>query len=162
MEQIAASSDEVLVYFSIEFEIETNRKAKCKLTFPYLGKLIDMAVKANNNASVTMLKNALKHNKEVLNTIRKIGKAAEDSFVDIRQYMDENSILKRIMQDFHFCEETDTVCFHSGIQSAGNFQGIFSNVIHISASSKDEYIESLIKDVNHSYKQVKNFKYREG
>lgn len=162
MEQIAASSDEVLVYFSTEFEIETNRKAKCKLTFPYLGKLIDMAVKANNNASVTMLKNALKHNKEVLNTIRKIGKAAEDSFMNIRQYMDENSILKRIMQDFHFCEETDTVCFHSGIQSAGNFQGIFSNVIHISASSKDEYIESLIKDVNHSYKQVKNFKYREG
>ncbi len=42
MDQVARASDEVLVYFSSEFEIETNRKALCRLTFPYLGKLIDM------------------------------------------------------------------------------------------------------------------------
>lgn len=162
MDQIAASSDEVLVYFSTEFEIETNRKAQCQLTFPYLGRLIDMVVKTDRKVAASMLKNALKHNQNVLKTIRKIGKAAEDSFSDMRQYMDEKNLLEGIMQDFHFYEESDTVCFHSGIHSSGNFQGIFSNVVHISASSKDEYIKSLIEDVNHSYNQVKNFNYKEG
>lgn len=161
MDQVAASSDDVLVYFSTEFEIETNRKAQCQLTFPYLGKLIDMVVKSNRKAVATMLKNALKHNQDVLKELKKIGKAAEDSFSSIRQYMDEKTIMEGIMQDFHFYEENDTVCFHSGINSAGNFQGIFSTVVRVSASSKDEYIKSLIEDVNRSYNQVKNFVYKE-
>lgn len=58
-------------------------------------------------------------------------------------------------------EENDTVCFHSGINSAGNFQGLFSTVVRVNASSKDEYIKSLIDDVNRSYNQVKNFVYKE-
>lgn len=161
MDQVARASDEVLVYFSSEFEIETNRKALCRLTFPYLGKLIDMAIKADRKATATMLKNALKHNQDVLMELKKIGKAAEDSFSNIRQYMDEKSIMEGIMQDYHFYEENDTVCFHSGINSAGNFQGLFSTVVRVSASSKDEYIKSLIDDVNRSYNQVKNFVYKE-
>lgn len=162
MDQVAASSDDVLVYFSTEFEIETNRKAQCQLTFPYLGKLIDMVVKSNRKAVATMLKNALKHNKNVLKKLREIGKVAEDSFSHIRQYMSEESIMEGIMQDFHFYEDSETVCFHSRIHSSGNFQGIFSNVVHVSASSKDEYIKSLIEDVNRSYNQVKNFNCKEG
>lgn len=161
MDQVARASDEVLVYFSSEFEIETNRKALCRLTFPYLGKLIDMAIKADRKATATMLKNVLKHNQDVLMELKKIGKAAEDSFSNIRQYMDEKSIMEGIMQDYHFYEENDTVCFHSGINSAGNFQGLFSTVVRVSASSKDEYIKSLIDDVNRSYNQVKNFVYKE-
>ena len=162
MDQVAASSDDVLVYFSTEFEIETNRKAQCQLTFPYLGKLIDMVVKSNRKAAASMLKNALKHNKDVLKKLREIGKAVEDSFSDMRQYMSEESLMEGIMQDFHFYEDSETVCFHSGIRSSGNFQGIFSNAIHVSASSKDEYIKSLIEDVNRSYNQIKNFNYKEG
>ena len=63
------------------------------------------------------------------------------------------------MEDFHFYEESDTVSFHSGDYSIslGNFQGVFSNVIHISSSSNDEYIRTLIEDVNQSYNQVKKF-----
>lgn len=161
MNQVAVSSDDVLVYFSTEFEIETNRKAQCQLTFPYLGKLIDMVLKNNREVVASMLKNALKHNKNVLRALREIGKAAEDSFSDMRQYMNEESILKGIMQYFHFYEDSDTVCFHSGIHSSGNFQGIFSNVVYVSASSKDEYIKSLIEDVNRTYNLVKNFNYKE-
>ena len=161
MDQVAASSDDVLVYFSTEFEIETNKKAQCQLTFPYLGQLIDMVVKSNRKAVASMLKNALKHNQNVLKKLREIGKAAEDSFSDMRQYMNEESILEGIMHDYHFCEDSDTVCFHSGRNSLGNFQGIFSNVIHVNASAKDGYIKSIIEDVNRSYNQVKNFNYKE-
>lgn len=103
-----------------------------------------MAVKNNRKAAAFMLKNALKHNQNVLKALREIGKVAEDSFSDMRQYMDE---------------ESDTVSFHSGYRLTGNFRGIFSNVVHVSASSKDEYIKSLIEDVNHSYNRVKNFNY---
>lgn len=161
MDQVAASSDDVLVYFSTEFEIETNRKAQCQLTFPYLGQLIDMVVKSNRKAAASMLKNALTHNQNVLKKLREIGKAAEDSFSGMRQYMNEESILAGIMHDYHFYEDSDTVCFHSGHNSLGNFQGIFSNVIHVNASSKDGYIKSIIEDVNRFYNQVKSFNYKE-
>jgi len=162
MDQVVRASDEVLVYFSSEFEIETNRKATCRFTFPYLGKLIDMAAKADRKATASMLKNALKHNREVLKTLKEIAKAAEGALTDMRQYMDDERLVEVIMQDFHFYEDSDTVCFNSGIHASGNFKGIFTNVIHISASSKDEYIKSLIEDVNQSYNQVKNFVYKEG
>ena len=112
MDQVSASSDDVLVYFSTEFEIETNKKAQCQLTFPYLGQLIDMVVKSNRKAVASMLKNALTHNQNVLKKLREIGKAAEDSFSDMRQYMNEESILAGIMHDYHFYEDSDTVCFH--------------------------------------------------
>ena len=61
MDAIASADDEILIYFSEEFEIETNRKARCRLMFPYLGGLIDMVVKSDRKAAAGMLKNALKH-----------------------------------------------------------------------------------------------------
>lgn len=161
MDAIVAASDEVLVYFSEEFEIETNRKAVCQLTFPFLGKLIDRVVKSDRKATAKMLKNALKHNQEVLKTVKRIRKTAEDSFADIRQYRDDKAIMQGIMKDFYFYEENDTVCFYSRINSTKKYQGIFSNVVHVTASSRDKYIECLIEDVNYFYEQVKNFKYKE-
>ena len=161
MDAIVAASDEVLVYFSEEFEIETNRKAVCQLTFPFLGKLIDRVVKSDRKATAKMLKNALKHNQEVLKTVKRIRKTAEDSFADIRQYMDDKAIMQGIMKDFYFYEENDAVCFYSHINSTKKYQGIFSNVVHVTASSRDKYIECLIEDVNYFYEQVKNFKYKE-
>lgn len=79
------------------------------------------------------------------------------SFDDIAQYMDDKTIQEGVMSGFHFCDENDTVAFHSGIIKAGNFKGVFSNVIRVNASSKDKYVMSLIEDVNASYDQIKNF-----
>ena len=161
MDAIASADDEILIYFSEEFEIETNRKARCRLMFPYLGGLIDMVVKSDRKAAAGMLKNALKHNQEVLRTIKEIVREAEDSFSDMLQYMDEKNIVDEIMQDFHFYEESDTVSLFLRKHSAEGIHGLFSNILHVSASSKDSYIKSLIEDVNYSYDRIKKFDYKE-
>lgn len=161
LKKVARESDDVLIYFSEEFEIETNRNAIFRYTFPYLGKLIEMVVKNDCKAAAKMLKNALKHNKDVLKTLKKIANISEKSFGDIAQYMDDKTIQKSVMREFHFYDENDTVAFHTRIIKAENFQGLFSNVIRVNVSSKDKYVMSLIEDVNASYDQIKNFDYRE-
>lgn len=162
MEAIPQASDDILIYFSEEFEIETNRKAICRYTFPYLGKLIEMVLKNECKATAKMLKNALRHNIDVLETLKKIADISVKSFDYIAQYMDDKTIQERVMGEFHFYDENDTVAFHTGIIKAENFQGLFSNVIRVNASSKDKYVMSLIEDVNASYDQIKNFNYKEG
>lgn len=125
------------------------------------GKGIEMVVKNDCKAAAKMLKNALKHNKDVLKTLKKIANISEKSFGDIAQYMDDKTIQKSVMREFHFYDENDTVAFHTRIIKAENFQGLFSNVIRVNVSSKDKYVMSLIEDVNASYDQIKNFDYRE-
>ena len=101
------------------------------------------------------------HNQEVLRTIKEIVREAEDSFSDMLQYMDEKNIVDEIMQDFHFYEESDTVSLFLRKHSAEGIHGLFSNILHVSASSKDSYIKSLIEDVNYSYDRIKKFDYKE-
>lgn len=81
----------------------------------------DMAVKNNCKAAAFMLKNALKHNQNVLKALREIGKVEEDSFSDMRQYMDEESMRKGIMYYYCFYEDSDTVSFSFRIPFAGEF-----------------------------------------
>ena len=109
-----------------------------------------------------MLKNALRHNIDVLETLKKIADISVKSFDYIAQYMDDKTIQESVMSEFHFYDENDTVAFHSGNIKAESFQGVFSNVIRVNASSKDKYVMSLIEDVNASYDQIKNFNYTEG
>ncbi len=161
MEAIAQSSDDVLIYFSEEFEIETNRKVICRYTFPYLGKLIEIVLKNECKATPKMLKNALKHNIDVLEKLKKIADISVKSFYNIVQDIDDKTIQEGVMSEFHFYDENDTVAFHSGFIKTENFQGVFSNVICVNASSKDKYVMSLIEDVNVSYDQIKNFNYKD-
>lgn len=161
MEAIAKVSDDVLIYFSEEFEIETDRKVICRYMFPYLGKLIEIVLKNECKATPKMLKNALKHNIDVLEKLKKIADISVKSFYNIAQDIDDKTIQEGVMSEFHFYDENDTVAFHSGFIKTENFQGVFSNVICVNASSKDKYVMSLIEDVNVSYDQIKNFNYKD-
>lgn len=108
-----------------------------------------------------MLKNALKHNIDVLEKLKKIADISVKSFYNIAQDIDDKTIQEGVMSEFHFYDENDTVAFHSGFIKTENFQGVFSNVICVNASSKDKYVMSLIEDVNVSYDQIKNFNYKD-
>lgn len=158
IDSIAQADDEVLLYFSEEFDVKTKRNAYCTYTFPFLGRVIEQAIKNEKKAVPSMLKNALKHNKMILNEIKIIVDVAKKPYADIAHFTDEDDIRKRILEEFQFNEEDETITFNSGIPSAGKFQGIFSNVIRVKAKSSDKYVASLIDDVNSVYNQIKNFR----
>ena len=160
IEAIAGSDDKVLVYFSQEYEIHTNRKGICKYTYPFLGELLDLLIKNNRKVASRMLKNALKHNKTVLTGIRHIGDLFADGFNEAyRKNIGLETMKAQIMNNYRFFKENDTVCFHTAMLLINEHNGIFSNVIRVRASSKNEYINSLIEDVNESYRQIAEYEY---
>ena len=160
IEAIADSDEKVQVYFSQEYEIHTNRKGICKFTYPFLGELLDLVIQRRSKAASRMLKNALKHNKYVLSGIQKIGDLCAEGFNEAyRRNIGLEIMKEQIMNNFRFFKENDTVCFHVVMLLINEKDGIFSNVIKVSTSSKDEYIASLIEDVNESYRQIAEYEY---
>ena len=161
MDAILEAPDEVLEYFSKEFDIKTNGGFTYACTFPYLGKLIDMAVKKGRKVAAGMLENAIKHNKNTLDEMREIAKNRAQVMEKIYEYANKPDIARFVMSDYHFYNANDTVCYHTGATSAKGFQGLFTNAIRVSASSKDMYIEKLIRELNKTYDMIKSYEYKE-
>ncbi len=158
MDAILQSSDEVLKYFSEEFEINTNLKAKSRFMFPYLGKLIEMMVKKNGKAAMSMLKKALKHNQDLLKRIKQIAELSAKSIGDKAQYMPKDAICDWIMHDYNYHEDNDTVAYWAQDEKRA-YQGVFSNVIRVNGSSKDPSVAKLIDELNDSYDMIHEYKY---
>lgn len=163
LKAISNSSDNVLLYFSEEFEVQSNgiMRQKFTYTFPFLGKLIDEVIKKNGKAAPSMLKKALKHNKNVLVKLEVSAEASYKGFLgdDGAPYWPSDEIEKYVMQSFSYHKENDTVSFFPKYADIERVPGVFSNIIKISASSKDAYVQSLIDDVNSSYSDVSGFSY---
>lgn len=158
MDAILKSSDEVLKYFSEEFEINTNFKAKSRFMFPYLGKLIEMTVKISGKAATSMLKKALKHNQDLLKRIKQIAELSAKSIGDKAEYMPKDAIYDWIMHDYNFYDDNDTVAYWVR-DGKGAYQGVFSNVIRVNGTSKDPSIAKLIGELNDSYDMIHEYKY---
>ncbi|MBR3508262.1 MAG: hypothetical protein IKO03_05775 [Lachnospiraceae bacterium] len=158
MDAILKSSDEVLKYFSKEFEVNTNFKAKSRFMFPYLGKLIEMTIKKNGKAAMSMLKRALKHNKDLLKRIKQIAELSAKSIGDKAKYMPKDAIYDWIMHDYIYYDDNDTVAYWTQDEK-GAYQGVFSNVIRVSGTSKDPSVAKLIGELNESYRMIHDYKY---
>ena len=158
MDAILKSSDEVLKYFSEEFEINTNFKAKSRFMFPYLGKLIEMVVRENGKAATSMLKKALKHNQDLLKRIKQIAELSAKSFGDKAEYMPKDAIYDWIMHDYNYYDDNDTVAYWVRDEK-GAYQGVFSNVIRVNGTSKDSSVAKLIGELNDSYDMIREYKY---
>lgn len=157
---IAESNGKVLTYFSQEFKVHNSAKIPFTYTFPFLGELLDLVIKKNSKSAAGMLKNALKHNRNVLYSIKKVGESYASGFNEnYKKILGLDAMKEQIMSYFHYFKENDTVCFHSAFLTDGGYTGVFSNIIKVSVSSKDEYIKSLIEDVNESYRQIAEYEY---
>ena len=162
IESLSKCSEKVLVYYSQEFTVTSNiLKQGCIFCFPYLGELIDLAIEKKSKAATEMLGNSLKHNKKVFKRILQVEKTAIASISEYSQYLTSEEIKDEIMKEFRFYEENDVVHFNSGYISKDDYQGICSNVIRISVSSKNRSMQSLIDEVNEVYDKIANYEYGE-
>ncbi len=152
---VSESSDAVLKYFSEEFVIQSNGllKQKYTFTFPYLGKLIDEVVKKNPKAAPVLLKNAIKHNKNVITMLNRSAEASLNGFLDgdSAKYWPIEEARKNVMSYFYYHKKNDTVSLFPRYTAPGENPGVFSNIIRVTATSKDNKLQSLINDVNKSY-----------
>ena len=157
---LSGCDERVLNYFSEEFTVVSDFREECTFTFPYLGELLDLAIKKKNKAAVKAAENALLHNRNVLKQIKEIAAISADSLSYLREY-GEGLLAKQVMYHFDFCEENDTVCFRSDNVRQPDFQGVFSNVIKVTEESSDAELNYLIKEVNDTYGQIAHYTYKE-
>jgi len=161
MDAILEADDEVLVYFSEAFDIKANDGFTYTYTFPYLDKLINMAIKKGRKAAALMLENAIKHNGNTRDKVRKIAQDRAKAMKKIYACAKKSDIVGFVMEDYHFYDTNNTVSFHTSVTSTKGLQGLFTNVISVSASSKDAYIAKLIGELNKTYDMIKTYEYKE-
>lgn len=161
LEAVSRGPEKVLLYFSEEFEISTNLNCSFTFTYPFLGELLDLVVKRHSKAAPKMLKNALKHNKSVLKKIKEIEEISTTALSEFSKYYSKEDLLKQAKEYFAFFEENDTVRYNTGYLTKDHFDGIFSNIIYVDAASNDEYVQSLIADVNEIYEEIASYKEKE-
>jgi hypothetical protein len=157
---LSGCDERVLNFFSEEFTIVSDFRKECTFIFPYLGELLDLAIKKKNKAAVKAAENALLHNRNVLKQIKEIAAISAESLSHLREY-GEDVLANQVMHHFNFCKENDTVCFRSDDVRRPDFQGIFSNVIKVTEESSDAEINALIKKINDTYRQIADYTYKE-
>jgi hypothetical protein len=179
LEQISEANDEVLDYFSEEFEIQTWRNVKGKkdsFMFPYLSSLIDLLIKSKNKHLEIILRRAIEHNQKVYDKIKKLmGILVEWHEGQYKQFFENNPLgfiadansdqfmknhkdkmIEGIMRDFGFLDDGDIVNFSEAVTAKRD--GIVSNIVHTHEKSNDDKIIPLIKQLNNLYRDIRNIK----
>ena len=109
-----------------------------------------------------MLKNALQHNKNVLNMVEKTARLSAAGYHDYSAYYDSKQVEELVLRYFYCVAEEGTVSIYPrGVEDPSQAIGVFSNLVKVTASSEDKYIQSLIDDLNISYNKVAEYQFSE-
>lgn len=152
---LANASDEILEYFSNEFEITDYRDRTNRFVFPYISELIDVLLENNNDYAEWVIKNAIKHNQYVYDHLCKLFEPAVKDYkkqLGFLKHEDlKGTIEKSILEDVHFCANS------SLIKYLGRYTAdmMVSNLVRVSATSNNVKITHLIQELNDLYSKIK-------
>ena len=150
------ANDEILDYFSDEFEIIDNHNRVHCFMFPFINELIDSLLITNNEFVEWILKKAIKHNQYIYDRLTELLKIAVNDwkkiYCNFEQQAFENSIKKGILEDVYFYDDNKLIKYYG--RHTGDV--MFSNLIHVSATSNNVKISYLIHELNDLYDKTKN------
>lgn len=166
---IATAEEEILDYFSEEFEIVDRFGRKNRFMFPFMSSLVELLIRDNSQYSEKMLRASIEHNGKVYKEIKKwkgdstkyyqeyyekisldAGGVSYRSKEEIRSLVDNtvNDLLKQM----NLFENGNIVCYRDG----GNKTGGVTNIVYINAKSNKSKIDSLIQEVNDWYERIRS------
>ena len=156
LDSLSKASDEILEYFSEEFEITDRIGITSRFIFPFTGKLIDTLIRHNNNYVQWMLKDALKHNQYAFNTLTKLLDTSTKHYKEL--YKDDihidtvkEDIIKLLLRDIDYYDDGDLISYRT-VNAKG---GIITNLVKVEATSDNTQIKRLIQEVNEIYEAIK-------
>lgn len=162
VKHIAASSEEILDYFTDSFEIRGRVRYKNgsdhahTFLFPYISQLLDLLIATNSPFAETALKKAIKHNTKTYKRLReRILSAQNDEWYSVA-YMKDLWIAD-CKNDFFFYDNGSMVVFRA-IYSRPYGNGIITNVAHATKTPKTPILKHLVEELNESYANIKNLK----
>ena len=154
---LSDANDEILEYFSKEFEIVDRVGTTNRFMFPFINQLIGVLVKTNNRYVEWALKDAIKHNQYALDKLKSLldisVKYYKDLYAEnIQHETIKKDIIKGIVRDIDYYDEGEIVSYRT-IHAK---DGIITNLIKVTATSEDTYTNRLIQEVNEIYDKIQN------
>ena len=158
IESIAASENTAISYFFDEFETESEHNAlRSTFVFPYAGKVLDALIIGKRIAeSKRFLEKAIDHNKKVQKNLKKLVDKSEASCKELNSgvpnssYYDDAYFRREAWRDYYFYADTGFVVYYMPFY-AKNTTGFITNVINVTASSKDAEVQFLIDELKKTY-----------
>lgn len=162
VKHIAASSEEILDYFTDSFEIRDRVRYKDgsnrvhTFLFPYISQLLDLLIITKSSFAETALKKAIKYNAKTYKRLRELILSVKNDERYSAEYM-KDLWVKVCEQDFDFYDNGSIVMFRA-IYSRTNVDGIITNVAHVTKTPSSPVLKHLVDELNESYLSIKNLK----
>jgi hypothetical protein len=156
IEALTNASDEILEYFSKEFEIVDRIGTENRFMFPFISQLISALLETKNEYVQWMLKDAIKHNQYVRNRLADLLEVSADYYRQLyRESLQIESIktdiVKSIMRDVDFYENGNLVSYRTVLRK----DGIITNLVKVEGTSDDVQTRRLIQEVNELYEEIR-------
>jgi ankyrin repeat protein len=150
------ANDEILDYFSDEFEIIDDRNRANRFMFPFISELIDTLLITNNEFVEWVLKKAIKHNQYIYDRLSELLQIAVNDwkkiYCNFEQQAFENSIKKGILEDIYFYDDNRLIKYYG--RHTGDV--MVSNLVRVSATSDSTKMRHLIQELNDLYDKTRN------
>jgi hypothetical protein len=164
---ISKASDEILDYFTDEFEIRDKIKYKDgskrshTFMFPFISRILDLIIEGHHSFTEFALKKSIEHNQRTYNTLKQsieksIKTNKEHYNFEANEYLKtvEPDIIKGVMEWLDFSENGNIISFCDIV----NGSGIITNVAHTVKASSNVKINHLIEELNGLYSKIRNIK----
>lgn len=155
IDAIVRAKDKVFDYFCQEYYVTTlqAKDYRCKWLFPFLGALIERAIKVNPERALLLSDIAIAHNKELYENLkREVLRIAKEQ-KQLRSSVGFTEIIKDVLRDFHINEERNYVSFYAYWCKGNSVSGL---VISVNAKTKEKAIQDKIDKINDLYDKIIN------
>lgn len=157
MDALACADNEILEYFSEEFEITDRVGFSNRFLFPFMGELIERLLQNKNPFAESILKSAVQHNQYVYDQLILLMDNAVQYFkklgYDFNKARKED-LTNQILKDMDLYDDGNLVSYFAMLPETRN--GLRSNIIQVNTDSVDDAITTLIMELNHLYNEIHN------
>lgn len=159
---IAGANEQILDYFSEEYEIKDNFSGVTKFIFPFISDVLNLMVKNRSPYLEKVLKRSIEHNRQSCDYFKKrlangIESRLEELKNSIYGLQDSNYIepmkskIKEIVwNQIDFYEHANIFIFNDRAER----NGTIINVVHVNEQSDDKNISFLIQELNDLYDSI--------
>lgn len=156
LEALAHAGNDVLEYFSEEFEITDSIGKKHSYLFPFIGELIERLLREKNSFAEFMLKDAVQHNQSVYDQLDSLLSETVQAYkkigIDIGNKKDQ--LTKQSSSDLNFYQYGLVEYYDLMIR-----KGMMSNLVRVNVDpadidQADPVVKRRIKELNELYDAV--------
>lgn len=157
--KIAESEDDIIEYYSDEYEVKDRPNHTNRFVYPYLSEVIEIMIENGNKNVERVLEKSIIHNEYVFNClsknlntymqmlITKADKEYGDGITPELKKINRDIAIKNALYGFGYNSDAKIVSYRYCIKR-GVIEGMVSNIISIEKTPEKEPIKELVEKLN--------------